>query len=47
MDFEPSAIQRENSAVIRTDVAERFAGHETSTDPELERLAWHDAAKST
>jgi len=44
MDFEPSPIQRERSAGIRAAVAERFAGHETSTDPELARLAWKDAA---
>lgn len=44
MDFDPSPIQRERCAGISAAVAERFAGHETSTDPELARLAWKDAA---
>ncbi|OIJ88233.1 acyl-CoA dehydrogenase family protein [Streptomyces colonosanans] len=44
MDFELSPIQRERYAGIGTAVAERFAEHETCTDPELVRLAWKDAA---
>ncbi|WP_194911805.1 acyl-CoA dehydrogenase family protein [Catenulispora rubra] len=44
MDFEPSPIQRERCAEISAAVLERFAEHETSTDPEQVRLAWKDAA---
>ena len=44
MDFEPSPIQRERCAGIAQAVAERFAGHETCTDPKLLRVAWKDAA---
>lgn len=44
MDLEPTPIQRERCAGMSAAVAERFAEHETSTDPELVRLAWKDAA---
>jgi clorobiocin biosynthesis protein CloN3 len=44
MDFEPSPIQRERCASISAAVAERFAEHQTCTDPESARLAWKDAA---
>ncbi|MDX3240502.1 acyl-CoA dehydrogenase family protein [Streptomyces sp. ME18-1-4] len=44
MDFELSPIQRERCAGIGAAVAERFAEHVTSADPELVRLAWKDAA---
>ncbi|MGW0770459.1 acyl-CoA dehydrogenase family protein [Streptomyces sp. NPDC002676] len=44
MDFEPSPIQRERCADISAVVAERFAEHTTSADPESARLAWKTAA---
>ncbi|MGW7820218.1 acyl-CoA dehydrogenase family protein [Streptomyces puniciscabiei] len=44
MDFEPSLIQRERCAEIGAAVAERFADHTTTTDPESVRMTWKDAA---
>ncbi|MDQ0585302.1 acyl-CoA dehydrogenase family protein [Streptomyces rishiriensis] len=44
MEFDWSPNQRERYADTSAAVAERFAEHETSTDPESVRLAWKDAA---
>ncbi|MFD9460096.1 acyl-CoA dehydrogenase family protein [Streptomyces sp. NPDC060027] len=44
MEFDWSPNQRERYAGTSAAVADRFAEHETSTDPESVRLAWKDAA---
>lgn len=44
MDFELTPDQRERQAGLGAAVAERFAGHQTGTGPDLARSAWKDAA---
>ncbi|HEV2641033.1 MAG TPA: acyl-CoA dehydrogenase family protein [Actinocrinis sp.] len=44
MDFELTPDQRERQAGLGAAVAERFAGHQTGSGPDLTRSAWKDAA---
>ncbi|MFI0939895.1 acyl-CoA dehydrogenase family protein [Streptomyces sp. NPDC021020] len=46
MDFELSPTQIERRAAVTAAVAKRLAAHETTTDPELVRLAWKNIAGS-
>lgn len=44
MDFELSPAQRDRYNSVLTAVAERFASHEVTADPDLVRIAWKAAA---
>ncbi|MGW5352051.1 acyl-CoA dehydrogenase family protein [Streptomyces sp. NPDC004031] len=46
MDFELSPTQVERRAAVTAAVTRRLAAHETTTDPELVRLAWKNIAGS-